>query len=169
MPFSLDARPFRSLFFASSIHTYPEGKARLRPSRSSPGSRMRVHRSRIESTANSTSTAQVPVTRIIVQSIHSRPVHRTTPRTAALISKRFLLTLASGSPTKSARTKYVGTQHNKRLQTVMANWTRLVRFIAVETGKTHIGEPVDSTLDGECLPSHNLYALSSHLLLPSWA
>lgn len=31
----------------------------------------------------------------------------------------------------------------------LQNWGRLVRFIATEDGKEHIGEPVDATIDGE--------------------
>lgn len=31
---------------------------------------------------------------------------------------------------------------------VRTKWTRLIRFVAVETAAVHIGEPVDPNLDG---------------------
>lgn len=35
-------------------------------------------------------------------------------------------------------------------------WTRLIRFVAVETGEVHLGQPIDPKLDGAYLLAERL-------------
>ena len=49
------------------------------------------------------------------------------------------------------------------------NWTRLVRFLAVETGRVHLGQPIERNVDGQSFFIYFNHCDGSLMIIRSWA